>query len=612
QKLIFPHIFSLGLTPLLVRLTPPDRLCLALLQISRPLRLTASSVSSRRRPSSLVLSQRPQTGDVISRWRPSTLVLNQRPATYKSFKRKRKEDMVVTTRKKLQKQFKIRGYTLKVDALEEATSFVNHFPDNEDEAIDLLLDMLNGEKLKSSILDKEPVHRAVSRLLEAETAVSAPSTLSSLSGLRFCDVFIVPKFQYDPTRKLFYECNAKLLIHGDGSAKSALYRNRFQLLFQRLARDPHFSRPAFETEMSNFGCCEIVPIQNLNWQTGRKWIMGVISQLEDGHFYLEDLSASVEIDLSRFFAENTIVVAEGERLTNGIFKVNTCGFPPLEDREESLSFISGLDFFGCGTTTKDERTRLAEMEKKAVNDMFIILSDVWLDDEETMTKMSTVLAGYESMEVVPSLFVLMGNFCSRPCNLSFHSFSDLRLQFGKLGELIASHPRLKENSRFLFIPGPGDAGPSTALPRCSLPKYFSEELQKYIPNALFLSNPCRIKYYSQEIVIFRQDLLYKMRRSCLLTPSTDETSDPFGHLVATMIHQNHLCPLPLTVQPIIWNYDHCLHLYPTPHTIILGDSSEQKTFNYGGVTCFNPGSFSNDKTFVAYRPCSREVELSAL
>lgn len=38
--------------------------------------------------------------------------------------------------------------------------------------------------------------------------------------------------------------------------------------------------------------------------------MGVISQLEDGHFYLEDLSASVEIDLSKaisfFFIEKLI------------------------------------------------------------------------------------------------------------------------------------------------------------------------------------------------------------------------------------------------------------------------------------------------------------------
>lgn len=43
---------------------------------------------------------------------------------------------------------------------------------------------------------------------------------------------------------------------------------------------------------------QIVPIQNLTWQTGKRWIMGVISQLEDGHFFLEDLTASVEVDLT--------------------------------------------------------------------------------------------------------------------------------------------------------------------------------------------------------------------------------------------------------------------------------------------------------------------------
>lgn len=33
-----------------------------------------------------------------------------------------------------------------------------------------------------------------------------------------------------------------------------------------------------------------------------------------------------------------------------------------------------------------------------------------------------------------------------------------RSQFGKLGQMIASHQRLKELSRFLFIPGPDDVG----------------------------------------------------------------------------------------------------------------------------------------------------------
>ncbi|KAK1586860.1 hypothetical protein Q3G72_006817 [Acer saccharum] len=527
--------------------------------------------------------------------------------------------MSAQTRKKVQRKLKIRGYGLKIDALEEILSFVDRFQDAEDEAIDLLLDQLEHESLSSSIIEKESVHRVISLLLEAEAATEEDgASCSSHSAIRVIDSFLVPKFHYDPIKKHFYQHTGSLPIHGEASAKAELYKDRFLLLFQRVCRDGHFSTSAFNAQTSEFGSCEICTIQSLIGQPGRRWVMGVISQLEDGHFYLEDLSASVEIDLSKakittgFFTENTIVLAEGQMLIDGIFQVITCGFPPLEDRDKSFKLLAGHDFFGGGDLTKEETLRLADLEKRAVNDMFVILSDIWLDNEETMGKLEIVLNGFESLEVVPSLFVFMGNFCSHPFNLSFHSFSSLRLQFGKLGQMIAAHPRLKDHSQFLFIPGPEDAGPSTALPRCALPKYLTEELQKYIPNAIFSSNPCRIKFYTQEIVFFRQDLLYRMRRSCLISPSPEETEDPFEHLVATIIHQSHLCPLPLMVQPIIWNYDHSLHLYPTPHTIVLGDKSEQKEFKYTGITCFNPGSFSGDSTFVVYRPCTQKVELSTL
>lgn len=111
------------------------------------------------------------------------------------------------------------------------------------------------------------------------------------------------------------------------------------MLFQRVSRDQHFSRPSFDVVNSEFGSCEVVlsplscsysvldcisrkkygaifgagqisTIQSLVGQTGRRWVMGVISQLEDGHFYLEDLAASVEIDLSKAisFAFNALAI----------------------------------------------------------------------------------------------------------------------------------------------------------------------------------------------------------------------------------------------------------------------------------------------------------------
>nr|KJB53770.1 hypothetical protein B456_009G004100 [Gossypium raimondii] len=526
------------------------------------------------------------------------------------------------TRKKIQKKLKIRGYSLKTDGLDEILSFVNRFQDAEDEAIDLLLDQLDHQSLKSSIIDKEAVHQVVSLLLDAEAA-EEESPSSSHSSIRVVDAFLIPKFRYDPIKKHFFQHAGSLPIHGEASAKAALYRDRLLLLFQRVSRDQHFIKPAFDTDVDTSPSCQLSTIQSLVGQRGRRWVMGVISQLEDGHFYLEDLTAAKNEIIAffdsqykittGFFTENTIIVAEGEMLSEGIFQVITCGFPPLENRDKSLKVLAGHDFFGCGTLTKEETLRLADLEKRAVNDMFVILSDIWLDNEQkVMEKLETVLNGFENVEIVPSLFVFMGDFCSHPCNLSFHSFSSLRSQFGKLGQMIEAHPRLKEQSKFLFIPGPNDTGPSTVLPRCALPKYLTEELQKHVPNAIFSSNPCRVKFYTQEMVFFRQDLLYRMRRSCLIPPSTEETDDPFEHLVATITHQSHLCPLPLFVQPIIWNYDHCLHLYPTPHTIVLGDRSEQKAFKYTGITCFNPGSFSDDSTFVAYRPCTQEVEFSAL
>ncbi|CAH9102228.1 unnamed protein product [Cuscuta epithymum] len=109
-------------------------------------------------------------------------------------------------RNKVQRKFKMRGYTLKVDALSEVLSFLDRFPsDSHDEALDLLLDELHHLSLKSAILDKEPVHKVVSLLLEAEASVeeNPSSSCSPASALRVIDAFDAPKLRYDPVRAVF-------------------------------------------------------------------------------------------------------------------------------------------------------------------------------------------------------------------------------------------------------------------------------------------------------------------------------------------------------------------------------------------------------------------------
>ena len=77
---------------------------------------------------------------------------------------------------------------------------------------------------------------------------------------------------------------------------------------------------------------------------------------------------------------------------------------------------------------------------------------------------------------------------------------------------------VQEESRFVLVPGPGDAGPGSILPQPPLPRSLTTALRARVPGIVLASNPCRLRYCSQEIVIFRQDLLKTMRRHCLLTP----------------------------------------------------------------------------------------------
>lgn len=114
----------------------------------------------------------------------------------------------------------------------------------------------------------------------------------------------------------------------------------------------------------------------------------------------------------------------------------------------------------------------------------------------------------------------------------------------------------------------------------------------------------------------------------MVPPSTTET--PIRQLVMTLLEQGHLCPLPLTVQPVYWDFDHALRLYPLPdvvslpphmylqHTyfahiqVILADDCDEYNWNYEDCAVFNPGSFPRDSGFIVYRPAVHKTEISRI
>lgn len=131
------------------------------------------------------------------------------------------------------------------------------------------------------------------------------------------------------------------------------------------------------------------------------------------------------------------------------------------------------------------------------------------------------------------------------------------------------------------------------------------------PSFTFTTNPCRIRFFTREIVVFRGEVSTRLRKRALLPPVSDEeVRETYDHAVKTVLDQGHLCPLPLSLQPIHWAYDYALRLSPLPDALVFAEDGEARKRDTGGTLVFSPGSFASPTgPFTVYYPAKREVEL---
>lgn len=157
--------------------------------------------------------------------------------------------------------------------------------------------------------------------------------------------------------------------------------------------------------------------------------------------------------------------------------------------------------------------------------------------------MRMLLTGYN--EYSPLAIVLMGDFLSKPYG-NQHS-SIFRDKLKELALIISQNQNLVAETTFIIVPGPTDSPFANILPRFDsfhlfetitmqlwinfflshrppLPPFLTEEFSKRVPKSIFTTNPCRIQYCTQEIVVFREDILTKMCRNCVHFPESGDVS----------------------------------------------------------------------------------------
>lgn len=508
--------------------------------------------------------------------------------------------------------FKLQGLSLKSEATSLLVEVLEpHSSDGElEQIIDMIIEAIQKQPLKSSLIGRDVVEIAVE---ECNTSSDADTE----KALVIIDAYKIPKFSYHVDRKKFLPVpKDSLKLHAEASAKETLFKERYTILQQRTLRHELFTPPALGQPIQSSSKFQLHTVEYLLSSSGlpdKIIVLGMLSQLKEGKFHLEDPTGSVELDLSScsfhmgLFVESSLVLAEG-LYEDKVFHVEAIGFPPPETAANTRLYFGNINFFGGPSSIcAKSSVKLQAMLEEHSTAMLVFLSDVHLDDPQVMEKLSVLFSGYS--DDPPIAFVFMGNFSATPYGPL--RYQKLREMFSALGDLMLQFPVLIEKSQFLFVPGPMDPGPGNILPFPCIPSSLTTGITERIPTAQFCSNPTRIQFCSQEIVVFREDVVNKLCRHCVKFPS-DMTDLP-NHFTKTILSQAHLCPLPLHTRPVYWQYDHALRLYPLPDLVVMGDKCDPFTITSSDCTVTNVGSFvRNGFEFKVYVPAKKLVEDSKI
>lgn len=540
--------------------------------------------------------------------------------------------------KKLSQIFRMRGLSLRPDAMQPLMNALSGDTDWET-TLQAVLSEVQLQNLKGGHVDAHAVRLAVDTLT---------SRVSHKPELRpeITDCFTMPRLRIDTQRRTLVREEAPTSLHAEPNSKASMYSVRLAMVEQRVRRNDVFKPPILKDGVTQKEYLELTSIDALLGRAGTRVILGMLCELEEGKFFLEDAHSTIQLDLSEasttvgLFTRQAVVLAEGEVTVDGVFKVRQLGLPPPESRSASLAALGNLDTLHahgpgskpCASSaagTVQQPTKADELALK--NAMVVVLSDLFLDQPAVLARIASLLEGYEQVgrqsvgsgrAAVPLAsfftFVLCGNFASSSLATSNARPSTLSEHFAELAKLINANRTLAKHSHFVLVPGPDDAtvGAADVLPRAPLSASMTESLTTAATGAEHMTlatAPCRLSVCGQDIVILREDLLVKARRACVLPPCTEEEPDLNVHLVKSVLDQAYLAPIPKSESAVFWEKDHSLWLHPSPDVLVLADRQEQFQHVYEETLAFNPGSFSSGAHWMVYRPAHKgEAEQSSL
>jgi len=438
-------------------------------------------------------------------------------------------------------------------------------------------------------------------------------------------------FEYRRASKEWTASSEKACLFPGVESKVKIYADRYHILWQRMLLSGEYV-PEVEAQGKLLpGQRVITPVESLVGNLGEKTTFGLLSRapqrgLGSGpQWLIEDLHRSYPLEFEesetlvwdhQLVTDGSFVIAEGV-MAKDTFRARKIIVPEAvprslsEDRDEMPAQMFG------GDLTEEQLKLLRNAEDHNQEGMYVVLSEVHLDDVQVTERLENMFQTYEESEnLPPSGYIFMGNFYSSPFLPTQEGVKHYREGFERLKLMMRRLPNhVERGTRFIFIPGPRDPG-AQMLPRTPLTNYLTSDIAKDIPGVILATNPCRMRHFSRELVFFRHDVLKLLRRHEVVPlreageagpPSQEHVQSEMARLV---LDQAHLAPLPLQESNIMWDFDHTLRLYPLPDAVFIGGVSRGFECDYKECNFCSVGPFHRDGAFYAYSPIKNLLEPS--
>ncbi|CAJ2502908.1 Uu.00g103020.m01.CDS01 [Anthostomella pinea] len=436
--------------------------------------------------------------------------------------------------------------------------------------------------------------------------------------LKIINAYEHPRMLYNITKKHFERDPSKPSLMPSASHKTTLFRNRYNVIHQRLLRNESFQSSAVATTkgppslkrssssvLTTQQTHRITPIANLLGRHGtHHMLLGLLSILPTGNLAINDLTGTISLDVSHavaipedsaWFTPGMIVLVDGvyeeeeESVGKGLGNSNGIGGiiggrfqgffigqPPCEKRKATLG-VSGpdggldhtigggfgwIDFLGVGSE-RAVGSKMRKLEQRLLRQSqsdpdvpsrgrVIVVGELNLDQPRALQALRKILTTYamEPEGSSPMTFVLAGNFTQHAVMAGGGASGgsvEYKEYFDSLASVLSDFPTLLQTSTFVFVPGDNDgwasafsSGAAVPLPRRGVPEMFTSRIRRAFASAnaeagtktgggeaIWTSNPARLSIFgpAHEIVLFRDDMSTRMRRTAVRLKSSEANGD---------------------------------------------------------------------------------------